>query len=340
MFNDVTLYPGGAFMMCESIGEFDDNMPAPAPAAVPSNWNAEDPVIKLITKMQPIYDQRIAPLLNMNYSYETSEEAIVQLEQIRVALDQSVNAISRCIAKMNGLCQVCVNRSLFFGTDFYSHMGLFMKSAAKVQQSGYIQYDYETRENRALACDYNIENLISKVCNYPEMLDQIIEGPIWDNLVDRGEFILANSYAGTADMLRCCFTDMDRFMRQEIRTASRVHYQNLLSIGSTADDRDTVDPFPSTRTRIMRKILKLMSDILRRTSMEIYDLKCKMMDGSLTPEVYMDHVKPMMLRVYNLFAVSMCVALNLAYNLRHSQDWNNAVNAYTKQLISVLENPS
>ena len=74
MFNDVTLYPGGAFMLCESIGEFDDNMPAPAPAAVPSDWNAEDPVIKLISKMKPIYDQRIAPLLNMNYSYETSED--------------------------------------------------------------------------------------------------------------------------------------------------------------------------------------------------------------------------------------------------------------------------
>ena len=58
MFNDVTLYPGGAFMLCESIGEFDDNMPAPAPAAVPSDWNAEDPVIKLISKMKHMRHRR------------------------------------------------------------------------------------------------------------------------------------------------------------------------------------------------------------------------------------------------------------------------------------------
>ena len=73
--------------------------------------------------------------------------------------------------------------------------------------------------------------------------------------------------------------------------------------------------------------------------MEIYDLKCKIMDGTMTPEVYTDHVRPMMLRVYNLFGAGVSVALNIAYNLRSAQEWHKAVNLYTAQLVEALKNP-
>ena len=96
LFPHYSLYPGGAFMMCESVEEFDLAVQqSPVPDTVPK-YESLDPLTQTMTDLNLIYQELIQPMCNQDYTEEYDvAELCTRFDEASKQTTQVVNRL-RC----------------------------------------------------------------------------------------------------------------------------------------------------------------------------------------------------------------------------------------------------
>lgn len=368
MYPCFSLYPGDAFVMCESIGEFDQNVPLPSaavkrvdtgetvqPADVqsPLTHNTErvvrfdpsfDPVLMTIGKLQPLYDEKIKPLLNQDYSLSelSMAERIERFENVSSIVSCAVNLIRCILVKQVALLNYYTGPQSPVNESFMTHLGTFIKNADYISQQGYDSYECSYHALPLFTNDWSMKGFVTLIANQPDALN----APIFmKNLrsvlsdFDGSAQSIVNTFDSLVDMIGCIFGDPARMSRLEATNRETVSFRGLLS-----EARYTIpDATPTTvgeccTVDMYRVYMCLASKILKDISSCCYEAVCELSSGEeVDLEQYSECLHDNMMKCVNLFALGTAVSMTYATRLRYFVAREKTVKEYTEFLLNLLK---
>lgn len=347
MYPSFTLYPGGAFMLCESIGDIPYHPVEGEVAVTPADVNPrggvvaqkimekpdidEDPVVKTISKLSKVYETHVKPLLSMNYTYEDPNDAIFKLEQISSSANTAIMALHRQLVKMSCIVGTFSSRPILITrVNFDSHLGYFMKNATRVHQEGIETYPYEYSNLPAIADIWVIRELGALFYSNPELLEVLHTSATLGPVMRESPF--TKSFDGFADFLQCVFENPDRLMRLESKCSYNFQFDYLLNTAKNmdCDSSGCSDSF-------VKGTANLMAMTLKKVCRTCYDLECAIVDGTVSSEIYQSQVTPVLYSILNIFGFGMMVTLSLAYEARAVYAQTKALEEYTNLLLTTLK---
>jgi len=343
MFHNFSLYPGGAFMLCESVGEFDENVPLPTPKETPAAVmtpmveQGDDPVIKTIAKLSAVYERTVEPMLTMDQTgdIEDTQGTLHKLETISVGISDIANNVRKSIGTLSGMVRVFTSANADYAEEsFASHLGLFMQSTAIVKREGVASTEYSYDTLPIYERMWKMNNLISALHSTPEVLDDIIYASTFDALIAGDSERTFDIFESTIDMLQCIYTNPERLARLQTRVTNKIEFDNLVKSRAWAEESNCQQ---ADNDKMCRQYACTLSTSLRKVSQSCYDMQCRLVDGTLTSGEFSTTVRRLLSRCINLFAVGTLVALTLATELRAIIAKKQEVDEYTKLLLSILK---
>lgn len=340
MYPGITLYPGGAFTLCESVGEFDDNVQYPIPAdpgVAKAEVSGADPVAKTISKLEPTYQNYIVPLLTMDYGYSDAEDGIRKMEIVSTSMSEVVNSLLRQIGKMTGILRIARNHGDFVMEDFAPHVGYFMQNIQKIKQQGIESCTMKWGVIPAFNRQWNIGTLLDVVETTPEIMDSIMGFQALRAI--SGEPIqLFDIFEGSVDLLRCIYTDPDRRMRLETEDTRRIVITEMIRTRPNWECLDRVTCYQDEDIeRMSRRYFRMASCCLRDVAKACYETQCKLSDNNMSADEFAATIKPMLAKCVNLFAVGTALLMHIAYDTRQYCAMKDAVSEYTELLLKTLK---
>ena len=345
MYPKFTLYPnGGAFMMCESVSEYDSNMHPPETTEsqrteLHQTSQQMDPVLYVINKLKPAYDRFIIPMLNMGYDADEDFSVTVsKFEHIASGASIMVNVMRCVMIKLKAMLDYYTGPYTPIQDKFNSHMGIFMKNTHTIRQQGVEYCRYEYSAIPAFSNTWDIRTLMNLISNRPELLD----GPIFASTLKpfysddcSYESGIIRCFDGMVDLMQCVYEDSDRMARLEATEGGSVTIGSLLSADRFRDS----EPHKAITDQdaMVQNYLKLASRILRDTSKRCYVYICDITDGDYDSTKVSDAMRFTLMRLVNLFAVGTIVVMSMATSMRVQISKENALNAYTDLLLNLLK---
>ena len=150
LFPHYSLYPGGAFMMCESVEEFDLAVQQtatanPVPDTVPK-YESLDPLTQTMTDLNLIYQELIQPMCNQDYTEEYDvAELCTRFDEASKQTTQVVNRLRCLLVKQMGMFGYLnhIGRSRYIYEPFFNMVGNFLTKREALKKAGMSQYHYE-----------------------------------------------------------------------------------------------------------------------------------------------------------------------------------------------------
>lgn len=343
MYPNFTLYPGGAFTFCESVGEFDDNVQYPVPDEAPEKVVAcidvADPVIVAISHLTPVYENHIVPLMSMEYGFENVNDGIAKIETISTAMSCSVNALLKEIGSMTGTLRIARNSGGLDRIPFDAHRGFFMRNAAKVKQQGIETFMCRYGAIPAFIHKYEVGSLIDLMDRVPEVVDDIILSGTLIAVCPETLHRIADTFEGTIDMLKCVYKQSDRMLRLEEENNYRLTFNELIGTRDweCCDDKCNVYYSDNRYDAMSRRFFRCASRYLRDTAKECYDLQCKLVDGALDSMGFAEHVPALLARCINVFAIGTALMVHIGYDIREYRAVRAGIAEYTDLLLNTLK---
>lgn len=343
MFDNFTLCPGGAFMLHESVAEFDSNMTqapveaSPADTQVVENIKTElakapqdyCPVGALVEKLRPTY-QMITNIRREYLDPDTSEEQITLLNKISNAATEIADLMRCILIKQSSFVSFSDRDCTWRYEPLHNHLGWFIKNYSRILGAGYGTYTrsmiyvpglgpYEV--NRACSmyiasCDslqsttFDI-NTLYKITNYNKN-DQVFES--------------------TEDMFNALFNDPERMGRLTRTTTDSYDLEGI--INSTANtcpiDRE------GDGNIYHADLVRWISKTLRMVKCGCYDCQCDIMDNNLDGS-FMSHVRPLVAGVINIFYIGAITLFADAYTIKSIMDNRKSLEAYVTEVMTNLK---
>lgn len=345
MFTNLSLLKDGAFMMCESVAEFDPNMPDPNTPEVLEQVKRElapqvetyDPVNKLIRKMRPLYERVIAAG-QINLEPESAEVAMGDLETVSTLASDVADAVRTCLTKMMAIYKLTAdsegNRWIY--EEFNNNLGFFMKNRKAIKSDGRDTFHYEA-DMMELFDQYDAMRVLHlRATAYPNLPDY----PISLN-----DFMVANPYMGDSgvldrfesvtDIFNCILLDDERRIRIE---NSAIVNSNLDELFYNATSHNDCVHVRGERDS-MAHLIRYISKYLRQIKICAYELQCGVMDHQDTVQIAEYHkcMRSMISGTMDMFYIPMFFMLHLAYRLRRSIACRNAVTNYVTQVKDIFK---
>lgn len=343
MFTNFSLYPGGAFLMCESVGEYDDNVQLPVPNKTPAEvvtpiaCEGDDPIIKVLAHLTPVYERSVVPMLSLEMDYDEydSADALSKTETVATGISDIACHLRKEISKMAGMVRVVNNANNDVVTEqFAAHLGTFMKNSAVVKQQGIESFEYSYQSISAFNDSWPIRQLLGFIETNPGTLDEILYGPSFAAMMGDYASRISTTFESTLDLIRCVYTDPDRMSRLECRNTCGGSFDSLMSCqgeGAFSTSRE------SASDRMCSSFMRILTTNVRHIAQQCYGLQCRIVDGDVTAQEFANTIKPLLARCVNIFAFGTTVAMCLATVLRKIAAEKQGVDQYTKLLLDTLK---
>ncbi|MCM1532731.1 MAG: hypothetical protein NC114_10745 [Ruminococcus flavefaciens] len=339
MYPAFTLYPHGGFMMCESVSEFDTNVQPPAPAIEPikavARLNEIDPVVKAISKLKDIYEQRVVPMLSDTYDLEHPENAVDRFDRLIGDVNAIVNTLRCMVVKMEALNNYYDGPNTPIYDSFRPHTGEFMLNANKIRQQGveYSQYSYHCLP--AFRSFYDTKAVVSIMLQNPQIMESVIFGShLQAFLGEYDDTKLTKTFEGLIDMMKCVFEDPARMSRLEALQTTRLSFSDLMRSCSEVESDVCRESTRNCKTLLLR----LLSNTCRDVSTCCYNAICDLSDGGeIDHGCYSECLQSCLMKTVNLFAVGVVVVMTYATNLRMHIAAENGITEYTAMLLNTLK---
>jgi len=339
-----TLVPGGAFIMCESVEDFDGNVQPQTqvdPASRLASAETADIVTNTKIKLQGPYEKYVSPLLTMSYGYTMDDDEsfgmsyMSKLDQITAAATASTNAIIKIIGELSGVLKLAYADTSYVTTSFDAIRGLVMRKVSQLEYAGYGHYEYTYSTIPQLQYLDEVRKLMGIMNKCPEMLDSII-GFDQAGIITScdGPLTFFEVFPSILDLMSCIFGDPARLIRFESNRSRDISLRNLLSpdsLGSSACDGcagNCVD------AQMSCQFVESASKYLRCTMQKAYDLQCAVADGK---DVDSAIVSALLARTVNVYGFGVILAMHYAYQLREYYSLKNAIDNYSRDLITALK---
>lgn len=337
MYMDFKLVPGGAFMMCESVAEFDPNVNEMAPEApgVTEEQNVEAanhamkeeldkhesycPLAALGAKLSPLYEE-VHNLLTEQLTYEDKEDMVRQLEYVSELATKIANAMRFCLVKTNALHKY-MDRDAYYMEPVHEYGGFFLRNATKLQQDGY-DVITTTMEWLPEIDLYKVRDLISTCIEMDDLLPttptDVLHTVYWSNDPVR--------FSSTIDFMDCFFNDPERLGRL---TKSDSRSFNMTQL--TRADHAVQEPCDCFEA----KIIHWMATLLRTIKMTCYELQCELMDPNCSLDMgnslYMSKLHS---GVVNLFCIPAVYVIAEAYEIKNGLTAYQSIRDGVKEILA------
>lgn len=343
MFTNFSLYPGGAFLMCESVGEYDDNVQLPVPSTAPTEVvnpiikDGDDPVIKTLAHLTPVYERSVVPMLSLEMDYDEYDptDALSKVETVATGISDIAYHLRKEISKMAGMARVIDKANNDVVTEqFAAHLGTFMKNSAIVKQQGIESFEYSYQSISAFNDTWPIRQMLGFIETNPGTLDEILYGPSFSAMMGDYASRISTTFESTVDLIRCVYTDPERMSRLECRNTCGSSFDMLMSCqgeGAFSTSRE------STADQMFSSFMRILTTNVRYIAQHCYGLQCRIVDGTVSAEEFANTIRPLLARCVNIFAFGTIVAMCLATLLRKVAAEKRGIDQYTKLLLDTLK---
>ena len=334
MFTNFTLCPHGAFMMHESVAEFDPNVPVDAGKEEAQNQQiraeltakpAYCPIDAIMHKLKPIYDQ-VQSLYTTELQYEYKEDLIRMLDQCSKTASDVTEAMEVCLVKHTALYDF-VNTTKWTSEPLLNNGAFFMKNLKRLHTDGYdqvsVMYEFLPEINT-----YDICTKLRVFMNMDDVLPQLPADP----LNFEGCYQSTSRFTSTMEFFNTFFNDQEKLMRL-IRSDCRT-FDIPEMIQSIGYNSAYARPTNCAEDNFLKALMAWMSCTLRAVKTEIYNVECDLMD----PDGKMEMNDTKMTRrlvsaTINLFIVPALYLIATSFDMKNGFMLRETLTKYVNEVM-------
>lgn len=347
-FMDFTLVPGGAFMMCESISEFDSNVPEPLPAAasdaspeevvkvVAAEAEKTNYIASVLNDLDSVYNQLILPLVNYPLDRTDNEGATETAEMISNTASSMVERINKICLPIRVMQSMTDNASReFIYGPIRDCLGMILKNMDRLKREGYNNHSYTYTSHPAFSY-YDCSRLVGMCLNNPDLIKKNIIDLDMISQLTSNDNPMVTLFSTVTDMLNTMFANPERRVRQEQTYTNTENLESIIKydLSSPYDNRsvapeDSLNPYCG--------LSKGLSCMLRKVKQKCYDLQVDMVEQESSMDVHhrAECLHRCAISVLNMFVLSTILLISSAYQIdcimqRRSgiENWMNNIRHY------------
>lgn len=361
-FLDFTLVPGGSFIMTESIGAFDDNVPAPdvpveehdstdVPiAASPEETPVErlrkrlsadkdrNAVVEVTNDLRDVYQGIMIPTINRQLDQYQPEEIARVAEEISNDTSAAIHVLMHLIEKVRCMTKLYDNsqtRNAILYAPVRDNLGFLIKHLKDIEQDGFESMQIHFTYHPAFE-EYSVNQIASAILNAPDVLKHdIITLETLERIVGRDAKI-CTMFRDVMDMLNTMLSTEDaavsRRIRQETTNSYSYHLAEIIK-WNIPNDSDCVTTGNTNENSLLCRMTKSLSICQRKIKQKCYDVQVACSDME-APDIKECNQKMYCcsLMLFNMFVVTAAVLLSMAYQAnriltekRIVEDWIQSI---------------
>ena len=342
---DFTLIPGGAFMMCESISEFDENVPAQTAEPTPEEIKRveavgmrTDWIISTTNDLGEIYRSKVMPLMSMELNPVDVTDTVALAERIGVLTGEIIECLQKVFMRVRSAYDYLyanskVKEDYVFGA-VKDHLGIIIKNMETIRRNGYDHMSTLYRYHPVYGA-YDTDRVIKALLSAPDLLkDSVIDQKTIMQFVGMDSPLITN-FSDVQDLLNVTFNDPNRRARQE-RVETRTYViDDIIKYHIAPDNGITCD---NNSTNCM--FMKHMSHVLRKVKQKCYNLQVEMSEVGASGNA--EHTNRCMytcgVSVVNTFILGTLLILGMAYELNNLTNTHNDIEAWMNEVMKVAKN--
>ena len=342
---DFTLIPGGAFMMCESISEFDENVPAQTAEPTPEEIKRvsdmgmrTDWVISTINNLGEIYRTKVVPMMTMELNPVDITDTVALADKISGLTSEIIECLQKVFLKVRSaydyLYSDKVKEDYLFGA-VKDHLGIIIKNMNTIRKGGYDHVSTLYRYHPVFGA-YDTNRVINALLSAPDLLkDCVIDQNIIMQFVSMDSPFITN-FSDVQDLLNVTFNDPDRRSRQE-RVETRTYtIDDIVKYHIASEGYNIACDSNTTNCAFM----KHMSHVLRKVKQKCYNLQVEMSEVGASGNA--EHTNRCMyscgVSVVNTFILGTLLILGMAYELNNLTNTHNDIESWMNEVLKVAKN--
>lgn len=359
-FLDFTLYPhGGAFMMCESISEFDENIPTPKPpeniaAAVQSaaeHTNNDilytEPVAYVRLELAKVFNGPIKSILTMPLDYHDAMDKAEAFHALCSYMKEIVEPIQRITYSLIGLCNLVGTEyeqaRAYIYEPIKSNLGFFIKNASRIREEGYGTVNLSDSNHPAI-CSYNARRTFSHLLHSKDVLkDHIIDNQTLDTFDEPyNSNKITNYCTDIMDLLNTIFNNPEKFLRQEVQSHSTNDISDIIRYQidySPEEAHNRPVDCCSHDCISLQEMMRCISHMVRKIATKSYNVQVNALDNgneNSDTDINKD-LFHMGTFVVNMFIISVMTILYFAYICQNAIREYNYVSIYVADVMRNLK---
>ena len=338
--NGFTLYPDGAFMMCESIGEFDPNVPLPEEKEIQSVPVEQVPtyvdqvlvpkcqVEQVIKELTPVYNAVVQPCMDMGLDTSTDEMIAQTAEKISQAATTVCDAIQMQLSRLAGPYAAINDCDQYIYGSCRRITGIYLKNRDVISRDGYDYALIQVRSSRV----FNLEalNITNKLV---DLKDVISNGMLDFSIVDDMTYNsnpLSKYCQNVPGLLHLAFQDYDKLVRFENVESSSYSIEEMVRRVINMDDRPIAIYNEYEGINRFNHFLKELSHYTRKIKQKMYMIQCELLEHE-SDFAHMNYNKEFFRAtslIVNLFALGTTIALSEAYEINAMVSRKESIESY------------
>jgi len=345
IFN-LSLCPGGAFMMHEDASEYDQNVApkevsAETRAAAVANSMSRDPVIDLITATKPYYEM-IKVLEEINLEPIDNVEAVRDLGVISATASDIAEMLRRNLIRRRAESEYMNTNNVGWLYDsFLTNAGVLLRNKDYIVNAGYGKYTLTSRQLSDAIMLWPISRMIM---SYLSINTRMPEYPLnirsLDTYAGKEEPVLRR-FSSLSDFFNCIYYDIERLYRLENEQRRTGDLLELFDNVAWRSNRPTAvadgalgDPV------IYPTFISWISERLRDIKQTSYAMQCDVLDDDvlLKREQYHKSTRAMISTVYDMFTLGMLFLITSAYEIRAMIDYRQCIDTYIAGILEKIRN--
>lgn len=284
MFTDISLCPGGAFMQCESVSEFDPNVASPmasepVQAKIASELKTAGhwycPVQHLVEKMTDLFEANKA-LLSTPISTSDPEIVHALCDRIGATARENADRLRTCLIKQGAVTNYMMSNDDWRFEAVIPHVREFVNGMDRIKKNGYdtCNYEYQTLDSldRCMVARI-ITNYISLNAGLPEFPLSL------DKCMRLGDYEANIPFDSMSDLCNCIFYDRDRMNRLSSTRRTTWPLGEMIKYATIQDHRSGNCYEVCCETgNIGPCVIQYLSKQLRLVMQECYNVQCLLVD--------------------------------------------------------------
>ena len=316
-FMDYTLVPGGSFVMCETISEFDENVPAPA-----SVNDATPP---------EIYGPLIMPLINLPLDRTSDEDVVSAADMISNTATSVVEQLIPLLMKIQMSRRMCLqNSEEFTYAPVREVLGIVIENKQQLIKDGYGNIGFSYTTHPAFE-SWGANRIINMMLKNPELIKHnVIDMNMIAEVSDcKPMFDLFDSIP---DMFDTMFNNPERRARQEMFLTDSESLDTIIKyrLGEAPIEAPNCsheeDPFCM--------LTRGLSKMLRKVKQKCYGLYCDASEREceMTVEQRNKCLYHCGALVVNMFVISAIALISHAYLVQRCMDKQQCIQNWCDEI--------
>lgn len=340
-FMDYTLVPGGSFVMCETISEFDENVPAPVPVndatppeeakKVVETLQNKHWVSSVLNDLKEIYGPLIMPLINLPLDRTSDEDVVSAADMISSTATSVVEQLIPLLMKVQMSRKMCLqNSEEFTYAPVREVLGIVIENKQQLIKDGYGNISFSYTTHPAFE-SWGANRIIKMLLKNPELIKH--------NVIDMNTITeisdckpMFDLFDSIPDMFDTMFNNPERRARQEMFITDGESLDTIIKY--RLGDAPVMDPNCPHDEDPFCMLTRGLSKMLRKVKQKCYGLYCDASEREceMTIEQRNKCLYHCGALVVNMFVISAIALISHAYLIQRCMDKQQCIQNWCDEI--------